>query len=308
MEAAEHVPVLLQEVLATLKPAPGGRYVDLTVGVAGHARGLLELSSPSGRLLAIDADAEAVRYARSALQEFGERAAVLQGFFDELAAIADEAAFAAVDGIVADLGLSSRQLADARRGFAFQYEGPLDMRLDPEAQDTTAADLVNGLPEEELASVIYRYGEERRSRAIARAIVRRRPLHTTTELADLVARTVGQRGRIHPATRVFMALRIAVNDELGALERMLPQAVDLLAPGGRLAVIAFHSLEDRIVKEYMRREASGCLCPPAAPVCTCGHRPKLRLVTRRPIQPSAEECARNPRSRSARMRVAERLP
>ncbi|MCL6430320.1 MAG: 16S rRNA (cytosine(1402)-N(4))-methyltransferase RsmH [Anaerolineae bacterium] len=303
----EHVPVLLDEVLAALAPAPGRCYIDLTVGAAGHACALLERSSPGGRLLALDADADAVRYARSALAVFGERAVVRQGSFDNLADIAAGAGFRAVDGILADLGLSSRQLADARRGFSFQVEGPLDMRLDPAGQATTAADLVNTLPESELADLIYRYGEEHRARAIARAIVRQRPLRTTVELAELVERTAGRRGRIHPATRVFMALRIAVNDELGALERMLPQAVDLLAAGGRLAVISFHSLEDRIVKTYMRREASGCICPPASPVCRCGHKPRLRLITRRPIGPSPEEQARNPRSRSARLRVAERL-
>ncbi len=308
MEAADHVPVLLQEVLAALRPAPGGRYIDVTVGAAGHARGILELSSPGGRLLAIDADPEAVEYARSALQDMGERAVVRQGFFDELTSLAAAAGFAAVDGILADLGLSSRQLADPGRGFSFQQEGPLDMRLDPAEETVTAADLVNDLPEAELAAILYHYGEERRSRAIARAIVRCRPLHTTTELAELVARTLGGgRGRIHPATRTFMALRIAVNDELGALERMLPEALALLAAGGRLAVITFHSLEDRIVKELFRREARGCICPPEAPVCHCEHRPSVRLVTRRPIEASEREREQNPRSRSARLRVVEKL-
>ena len=303
----EHVPVLLEEVMAQLQPAPGGKYIDLTVGAAGHARGLLEGSRPDGRLLAIDADPEAVGYARSALAAYGERAIVRQGFFDELEALAAEHGFAAVDGIVADLGLSSRQLADPRRGFSFQEEGPLDMRLDPATQTVTAADLVNGLPEAELASLLYRYGEERRSRAVARAIVRQRPISTTTELASLVARTVGGRRRVHPATRVFLALRIAVNDELGALERMLPQALALLAPGGRLAVIAFHSLEDRIVKGFFRQQATGCVCPPEAPVCRCDRRPAVRLLNRRPIVPGAFERARNPRSRSARLRAVEKL-
>ncbi len=305
---AEHVPVLLSEVLDALQPAPGKCYIDLTVGAAGHARAILERSAPTGRLLAVDADVEATHYARSALCEFGERAVVRHGFFDELTELAAAAGFTPADGIMADLGLSSRQLGNPERGFSFQAEGPLDMRLDPTAQETSAADLVNTLAESELADIFYRYGEERRSRAIARAIVRRRPLHTTTELAALVAQAVGRpRGRIHPATRVFMALRIAVNDELGALERMLPQAVKVLAPGGRLAVISFHSLEDRIVKDYLRREAKGCVCPPEAPVCTCGRAPQLALVTRRPIEPSPEECARNPRSRSAKLRAAEKL-
>jgi 16S rRNA (cytosine1402-N4)-methyltransferase len=307
-QGAEHIPVLLPEVLDALQPAPGRAYIDLTVGAAGHARGILERSSPTGRLLAIDADAEAVRYARSVLSDWRERVVVRQGFFDELAELAAKAGFVPVHGIVADLGLSSRQLGAPERGFSFQSTGPLDMRLDPTTQDTTAADLLNTLGEGELASIFYRYGEERRARAVARAVVRQRPLHTTTELAELVARAVGRpRGRIHPATRVFMALRIAVNDELGALERMLPQATELLAPGGRLAVISFHSLEDRIVKDYMRREAKGCICPQEAPVCTCGHEPRLRLLSRRPVEPSPEECARNPRSRSARLRVAEKL-
>jgi len=306
---AEHVPVLYHEVLDALQPAPGKRYIDLTVGAAGHARGILERSSPTGRLLAVDGDAEAVRYARSALRDWGERALVRHGFFDEVEVLAREEGFVPADGILADLGLSSRQLAAPERGFSFQSTGPLDMRLDPATQSTTAADLVNTLPEAELAEILYRYGEERRSRVVARAIVRARPLNTTTELAEVVARAVGgHRHRIHPATRTFMALRIAVNDELGALERMLPQAVELLAPGGRLAVISFHSLEDRIVKDLMRREATGCICPPEAPVCTCGHKPRVRLVTRRPIVPTPEECARNPRSRSARLRVAEKLP
>jgi len=306
---AEHVPVLYQEVLDALRPAPGKKYIDLTVGAAGHARGILERSSPTGRLLAVDADAEAVRFARSALRDLGERAIVRHGFFDDVEALAREEGFVPADGILADLGLSSRQLAAPERGFSFQMTGPLDMRLDPTTQGTTAADLVNTLPEAELADILYRYGEERRSRAVARAIVRQRPLHTTSELAEVVARAVGgPRRRIHPATRTFMALRIAVNDELGALERMLPQAVALLAPGGRLAVISFHSLEDRIVKGFLRREAVGCICPPEAPVCTCGRKPRVRLVTRRPIEPTPEECARNPRSRSARLRVAEKLP
>lgn len=305
--SVEHVPVLLEEVLAALEPSPGRRYIDLTVGAAGHARAMLERSSPSGRLLAIDADPAAAAYARSILADYGDRVTVRQGFFDDLSSVAAETGFVGADGILADLGFSSRQLGDPERGFSFQQEGPLDMRLNPEGESVTAADLVNTLPESELADLFYLYGEERRSRSIARAIVRQRPLRTTTELANVVSRTVGQRGRIHPATRVFMALRIAVNDELGALERMLPQAIGLLRPGGRLAIISFHSLEDRIVKDLFRREAKGCICPEDAPICTCGHEPRLRILTRRPVQPSEAEIARNARSRSAKLRVAEKM-
>jgi len=185
-------------------------------------------------------------------------------------------------------------------------DGPLDMRFDPTAGGPTAADLVNELPAEELAALLYRYGEERWSRRIAQAIVAARPLQTTKELAAVVERAVGRRGRIHPATRTFQALRIAVNDELAALEAALPQAVEVLAPGGRLAVISFHSLEDRLVKRFMRRESRDCICPPEAPICTCDHRATLRLITRRPVRPTAEEVAANPRARSARLRVAER--
>jgi 16S rRNA (cytosine1402-N4)-methyltransferase len=222
--------------------------------------------------------------------------------------------FEKVDGVLLDLGLSSRQLADARRGFSFSREGPLDMRFNPD-QGPSAADLVNSLSEAELADLLWRYGEERHARRIARAIVAARPVTTTVQLAGLVARAVTQRGgggqasrqRIDPATRTFQALRIAVNDELEALARALPQARDLLRPGARLAVIAFQSLEDRLVKQFYRQEAQDCICPPEAPVCTCGHRATLRIITRKPIRPTDKEIARNPRSRSARLRLAERL-
>ncbi len=303
---AAHVPVLYEETLTGLQVRPGGVYVDATLGAAGHALGILRASAPDGRLLGLDADPEAVAFARQVLQPFGERLTLRTANFRRLAAVARSAGFDRVDGVLLDLGLSSRQLAAAERGFAFQREGPLDMRLDPR-RGTTAADLVNDLPEADLADLIRRYGEERHARRIARAIVAARPLTTTAELAQVVARAVGRRGRIHPATRTFQALRIAVNDELGALAEALPQALDLLAGGGRLAVIAFHSLEDRLVKRFFRQESRDCICPPEAPVCTCGHRAGLRIVTRKPIRPTPEEVARNPRSRSARLRIAERL-
>ncbi|MCS7251296.1 MAG: 16S rRNA (cytosine(1402)-N(4))-methyltransferase RsmH [Anaerolineae bacterium] len=301
-----HVPVLLREALEGLKVRPGGVYIDATVGGGGHAAAILERSAPDGRLLGMDRDPEALARARERLRPFGERAVLVQGSYAELRRIAVRYDFLEVDGILFDLGLSSWQLSDPYRGFSFQIDGPLDMRYDP-SQGIPAAEIVNRWPENQLAQIIRRYGEERFAQRIAKAIVRNRPIRTTTELAELIARVVG-RGREdqHPATRTFLALRIAVNEELQALEQALPQAVSLLKPGGRLAVIAFHSLEDRIVKAFFQRESRDCLCPPEIPVCTCGHRATLRMITRKPIRPSEEEVEMNPRARSARLRVAER--
>lgn len=303
-----HAPVLYAEVLVALAARAGGRYLDGTLGGGGHAAGILEASAPDGRLLGLDLDPAAIERARARLAAFGARVVCVQASFADLGAVAAAEGFAPLDGVLLDLGFSSDQLADPARGLSFQTEGPLDMRLDPEAP-TTADELVNDLPEEELADLIYRWGEEHRSRRIARAIVAARPIHTTTHLADVVARAAGggRHARIHPATRTFQALRIAVNDELGALEAALPQAIAQLAPGGRLAVIAFHSLEDRIVKQTLREAARDCVCPPGLPECRCDHRAQLRLVSRKAIQPSAVEVAANPRARSARLRVAERL-
>ena len=275
--------------------------------------GILVASAPDGELLGIDADPVALALAGEQLAEFGKRVALVQGNFADLEEIASEHGFGPVDGVLLDLGLSSLQLEAAGRGFSFQLDGPLDMRFDPSAgsghrpgQATTAADLVNGLSVEELASVLSRYGEEPRARRIARAIVAERPINTTGELAALVERTVGRGRRIHPATRTFQALRMAVNEELECLAEALPQALRLLVPGGRLAIISFHSLEDRLVKQFFRSEARGCLCPPGIPVCVCGHRASLEIVTKKPIRPSAEEVAANPRSRSAKLRIAFR--
>jgi 16S rRNA (cytosine1402-N4)-methyltransferase len=313
-ETSVHIPVLYDEILAGLQIRPGGRYIDATLGAGGHAAGILRASAPNGELLGFDADPDAVSFAREALSPFGDRTTLTVANFRELKARSIALGFENVDGILMDLGLSSRQLANAGRGFAFSQDGPLDMRFDPR-EGQTAADLLNHLPEAELANLLWRYGEERFARRIARAIVGARPLTTSGQLAELVARTAGrrtQRGprsgeRIHPATRTFQALRIAVNDELGALEQALPQARDLLQPGGRLAVISFHSLEDRLVKVFFRQEARDCICPPEAPVCVCQHRATLRLVTRKPLQPTTEEIDRNPRSRSAKLRIVERL-
>lgn len=304
-----HQPVLYKEIIHRLRPGRGGKYVDATVGAGGHAEGILAASSPSGRLLGLDVDPEALALARENLEDYGPRVTLVRASYTTLEDQVEAIGWQTVDGVLLDLGVSSMQLDRPGRGFAFQVEGPLDMRFDPEGR-RRAADLVNELPESELADLIYQYGEERRARRLARAIVAARPLETTRELAEVILQAVGgRRGeRIHPATRTFQALRIAVNDELGALETALPQAVNVLAEGGRLAVIAFHSLEDRIVKRFFRRESRDCICPPRQPICTCDHEASLEVLTRRPIQPDEAEVASNPRARSARLRVAERLP
>lgn len=309
MTDAPHVPVLLAATLRLLQPQRGGQYIDGTLGAGGHAEALLEASDPDGRLLGLDQDPTALQLARARLARFGERADLVHANFRTLRAVATTHNFNAIDGILLDLGLSSMQIDTAERGFAFSQDAALDMRMDPTAA-TNAADLINGLSERELADLIYIYGEEPASRRIARALVAARPIHTTGDLARIVARVAGGKGhwRIHPATRTFQALRIAVNDELGALKASLPQAVSLLRPGGRLAVISFHSLEDRIVKQFMRDESQDCICPPSQPVCTCGHTATVTLVTRKPVMADEAEIRLNPRARSARLRVAERLP
>ena len=301
-----HVPVLFREVMQGLEPRSGGRYIEATVGLGGHAQGILERSSPDGRLLAVDRDPEALRHALEKLSAYRHRVVFVQAQHVNLGEVARQKGFGRAEGILFDLGVSSLQLADPRRGFSFKEEGPLDMRMGPDAE-VTAEDIVNTWPEKKLARIIYEYGQERYARRVARAICARRPLHTTLELASLVARSVGHGGRIHPATRTFQALRIAVNGELDSLRSALPQALDLLAPGGRLAVTSFHSLEDRIVKRFMIRESSGCICPPYVQQCVCGHEATLKRLTKKPIRPTEEEVARNPRSRSARLRVAVRL-
>jgi 16S rRNA (cytosine1402-N4)-methyltransferase len=303
------MPVLLPEVLEWLAPRAGGRYIDATVGLGGHARAILAMCEPDGRLLGIDADDQALTVAAERLATYGDRVVLRQGWNREIVALAQEAGFDQVDGILFDLGVSSLQLDSPERGFSFGHDGPLDMRMSQRA-DLSAADIVNGWPESELADVIYGYGEERYSRRVAAAIVRHRPLHTTGELAEVVRRAVPvARGpqRIDPATRTFQALRIAVNAELSSLPQALKAAQSLLKPGGRLVVIAFHSLEDRIVKQYLAQEARDCICPPRLPQCVCGHQATLRLLTRKPLRPGEAEQRANPRSRSARLRAAERL-
>jgi 16S rRNA (cytosine1402-N4)-methyltransferase len=289
-----------------MEPRSGGCYIDATLGAGGHAAGILDASAPDGRLLAVDADPEAIAFAEQVLQPFGDRVISQVADFRHLQAVASAWGFGQVDGILMDLGLSSRQLADAERGFSFSQDGPLDMRLD-RSRGRNAADLVNHLSEADLADLLWRYGEERHARRIARAIVAARPVTTTGQLAGLVERVVPRREKIHPATRTFQALRIAVNDDLEALSLALIQSRDLLRPGGRLAVIAFHSLEDRLVKRFYQQEARDCVCPPEMPCCVCQHRATLRVVTPKAVRPTSGEIARNPRSRSARLRIAERL-
>ncbi len=314
MEAAgRHVPVLIGEVLAALEPARGGLFVDCTLGMGGHSEALLEMSS-AVRLVGIDRDGEALALARERLSRFGERFRAVHADYREIASVvAAEANGEPVAGVLADLGVSSYQLDEAERGFSFSHEAPLDMRMD-RSEGETAADLVNRLAERDLADLIYEFGEERASRRIARAICRareRRPIATTTELGEIVARASGiprHKQRIHPATRTFQALRIAVNRELEGLDRFLDDAVAKLeAPGGRIAIISFHSLEDRIVKRRFNALSGQCSCPPGFPVCVCGARQIIRPLTRKPVVASERELETNPRARSAKLRAAERV-
>ncbi len=303
-----HIPVLYQETLETLNPQTGGRYIDATLGGGGHSEGILNASSPNGLLLGLDASLDAIRRSQERLARFGERLTLVHSNFRNLQEIATSHDFTQVDGILLDLGVSSHQLGDPTLGFSFQDDGPLDMRLDF-TQGETAAEVISRLDIQELADILYRYGEERKSRRIARAIVAARPIHTTTQLAEVISRAVGGRrgARLHPATRSFQALRIYVNDELGALETTLPQALNLLRPGGVLAVISFHSLEDRIVKHYFRHESRDCICPPHFPICQCNHKAQITVLHRKGIPPAAEEITSNPRSRSARLRAVRKL-
>jgi 16S rRNA (cytosine1402-N4)-methyltransferase len=306
MAGSPHQPVLYHEIILALQPKNKGLYVDGTLGAGGHARGILEACAPDGRLLGLDVDPQALALARKTLAPYGERVRLMQASYDSLSKILRDIDWELVDGVLLDLGLSSMQLDTPKRGFSFQHEAPLDMRFDP-ASPTTAADLVNTLPQEELADLIYAYGEERASRRIAQAIVRARPLRTTRQLVAVIESVLPRKGRTHPATRTFQALRIAVNQELDRVESVLPQAVAALKPGGRLAIISFHSLEDRIVKEVFRRESRDCICPPRQPICTCGHKATLKEISRKPITPAVAEITANPRARSAKLRVVEKL-
>jgi len=306
-----HVPVMVEEVIEGLQLKRNGVYVDATIGAGGHAEAILQRLVSRGILVGIDWDGDAVELAKKRLKKYGGRARIYRANFADLTAILGGVGVTRADGVLFDLGISSLQLGRAERGFSFQLDGPLDMRMDSRLK-LDAQTVVNRTPSEELAALLRRYGEERKVDQIARAIDRRRrrkPIRTTKELADIVTSAVGaSRGarRIHPATRTFQALRIAVNDELANLDRGLRAAVKSLNPGGRLCVISFHSLEDRTVKKMFARFARGCTCPPGLPVCSCGKKPFVRLVVRKPLVPTEEEVKRNPRSRSAKLRIAER--
>ena len=306
-EPTPHQPVLYNEIIHLLRPHRAGRYVDCTLGAGGHAWGILQACEPDGLLLGFDVDTYALQLARKHLESFGNRATLVQSSFTNLSKELNSVGWHMVDGILLDLGISSMQLDIPERGFSFRKDALLDMRFDLR-NPMRAIDLVNNLSEKELADVLYTFGEERRSRQVARAIVQARPLETTHQLASVVAKTTSSgRKRMHPATRTFQALRIAVNQELDALREVLPQAISSLTSKGRLAVISYHSLEDRIVKHYLRNESKDCICPPRQPVCDCGHSASISILTKRPIRPQDGEIERNPRARSARLRVIEKL-
>ena len=305
--SAYHAPVLVEEALSALQVKPGGKYIDGTAGEGGHSLAILNATNPAPFVLSIDIDDEALETAAKRIGGFAGNSTLMKASYTDLEGVAAETGFTNADGILLDLGLSSLQLDKGERGFSFRHEAPLDMRFDT-SQALSADTIVNGYTEANLADVIYRLSEERRSRRIARAIVNNRPIRTTKQLAEIVSNSVGRRrGRIHPATRTFQAIRIEVNDEFGNIRKGLDGAVDTLGVGGRLAVISYHSLEDRIVKNALRFMASECVCPPSVPQCVCEHEPTVRIVNRRVIRPSSEEVDANPRSRSARLRIAERI-
>lgn len=315
-EAAKpvHVPVLLSEALEALSPRPGGRYLDGTLGLGGHASALLERVGDT-ELCGLDRDASALELAARRLAPWGNRVHLFHNRYSDFAAVLDGLGWGEVDGVLLDIGVSSLQLDTPERGFSFHADGPLDMRMDPDSDDVPVARLVNTATFDELRTIIARYGEDPVAARIARAVVEARavaPLQTTRDLAAVVERAYPAawraKARNHPATRTFQALRMAVNDELGELERFLDAVPERLAVGGRLVVITFHSLEDRLVKQRMRALAQGCVCSPHLPVCVCGRRPRVRLPIAGPVCPSEAEIAANPRARSAKLRVMEKLP
>ena len=307
MNDSPHQPVLYKEIIHALQPHAGGRYVDGTLGAGGHARGIMEVSAPDGQLLGLDVDPQALAIARRNLAPYEQRTHLAQASYTSLSTQLAQLHWETVDGILLDLGASSMQFDTPERGFSFLQDAPLDMRFGPHIPQT-AADLVNKYSERELADLIYQFGEERDSRKIARAIVRARPIHSTRELVAVIESISPRRGdRVHPATRTFQALRIAVNEELTSIEAVLPQAVAALKPGGRLAVISFHSLEDRIVKDFFREQSKDRVNPPYERIYEVERKATLKEVNRKPLTPSEEEIRKNPRARSAKLRSAEKL-
>ena len=302
-----HASVLLAETIELLAPMPGDVFVDATLGLGGHTQALLETEATL-RVIGLDQDIEAMQLAKERLKQFGDRVEFRRGNFADIRKLVDSA-----DGILADLGVSSLQFDSETRGFSFRFDAPLDMRMDAEGEDETAAELLERLSEEEIANIIYGYGEERFSRRIARRIVERRntgnPVRTTKELAELVERSVPRKpkDKIHPATKTFQALRIAVNRELEVLEGFLKDSIDLLRPNGRLAVISFHSLEDRMVKQAFLKASGKCQCPPRIPQCICGAANQVEILTKKPITAGNDELDVNPRSRSAKLRAVRKL-
>lgn len=306
-EPLPHRPVLYQEIIHAFSPYSLGQYVDGTVGAGGHAAGILAASAPGGKLLGLDVDADAIRIAAERLAAYGERAILVRASYVTLADQLEAIGWDAIDGALLDLGASSMQFDRPERGFSFQAEGALDMRFDQDANQS-AADLVNGLPQKELADLLYRFGDEKRSRRIAKAIVQARPLENTVQLAKVVSQAAKRKpGGLHPATLTFQALRIAVNGELDAIETALPLMLAALKPGGRMAVISFHSLEDRLVKKFFQRESRSVRRQPDDPASLQEREASLEIITRRPIRATEAEVVANVRARSARMRVAEKL-
>lgn len=309
----KHKSVLLQEVVQFLDPGAGQVYIDATIGFGGHSVEILKKISPNGKLLGIDQDEEALAWLGANLEFRYPNLTLKKANFYEIEKVAGESGHQNANGIVADIGVSSYQLDEPMRGFSFKKDGPLDMRMD-KSQELTAAEVINTYSEQNLTDIFSKYGEERLSKTIAREIVARRTekiFQTTLSLSELIRGIYDKKGlkglKIHPATRVFQALRIEVNEELESLERFLPQALDLLAPKGRLVVISFHSLEDRIVKDFFQKEAKGCICPPDYPICKCDHKKRVKIITKKPILATEKEINENPRARSAKLRVIEKI-
>jgi len=303
----QHIPVMVPEILKYLEVSSGGRYIDCTLGEGGHTKSLLEASNPGGEVLGIDADHEAIEVSKNRLEEYGERFIYENSNFKNIKKIAMKSKFVPCHGILFDLGVSSLQLDKESRGFSFRRKAPLDMRFSIN-QTLTAQDVLNTFSESEISDILYQYGEERQSRKIAKLIIENRPLSNADELSDLIKKNIRQTNyKINPATKTFQALRIYINEELNSLSQALEQSLEILGVGGRMAVISYHSLEDRIVKNFFKKESKYCICPPNIPKCDCGHFPKLKIITKKPVSPSQSEIEANKRSRSAKLRVVERI-